>query len=60
MITLALCSLPLVAGGIVSLVCLMSAPEGYENETGFHFGNASGKTVTADSNYPVGATIQAN
>ncbi len=58
MITLALCSLPFVAGGIILWLGMKSAPVGFEDSTGFHLAAPKRKRAKAVKRYPVEALPQ--
>lgn len=52
MITLALVLIPFVAGGLIVWVSAKSAPEGFENEHGFHLlGETPARVRCADADY---------
>lgn len=58
MITIALCSIPFVVGGIILWLGLKSAPVGFEDAAGFHLVTPKRKLVKPAKRYPVSALPQ--
>lgn len=58
MITLALCSLPFLAGGIILWLGLKSAPVGIEDAEGFHVVEPNPGDPKSTKRFPVSALPQ--